>query len=194
MKSKPLVLIGGGGHCKSCIDVIESSGDYAINGILDIQENLGKLVLGYPIIGTNQDIISFINSKFYFLISVGSIGDLTKRIELFNLVKSLGGQFATIYAPTSYVAKSAKIGEGTIIMHQAFVNASSVIGENCIINTKALVEHDAIIGNHCHISTGSIVNGGTVIGARSFFGSGAVSKQYICIPENSFIKANSIVI
>lgn len=193
MNCKPLILIGGGGHCKSCIDVIESSGKFTINGILDIQENIGKLVLGYPIVGTNQDIISFIQSKFYFLISVGSIGDSTKRIELFNFVKSLRGQFAVVISPTAYVSKSATIGEGTIIMHQALVNSSSAIGENCIINTKALIEHDAIIGDHCHISTGSIVNGGTVVGSRSFFGSGAVSKQYINIPENSFIKANSIV-
>lgn len=193
MESKDIVLIGGGGHCKSCIEVIEASGTYSIKGIIDMPDNMGKKVMGYPIIGTNQDIASFIEQKCSFLITVGSIGDSTKRIELFNLIFSLGGTFVTIIAPTAYVAKSAIVGKGTIIMHQAFVNAAAVIGENCIINTKALIEHDAEVKDHCHISTGSIVNGGTVIGARTFFGSGAVSKQYISVPEDSFIKANSIV-
>lgn len=179
---KPLILIGGGGHCKSCIEVIEASGEYIIKGILDLPENVGAEVLGYSIIGSNQDISSFVDLNYSFLITVGSIGDSTKRIELYNLVLSLGGRFATIIAPTAYVSKSAVIGKGSIVMHQAFVNASVVIGDDCIINSKALIEHDATIGDHCHISTGSIVNGGTVIGARTFFGSGAVSKQYISIP------------
>lgn len=37
---RPLILIGGGGHCKSVIDVAESAG-YTILGILDMPEMLG---------------------------------------------------------------------------------------------------------------------------------------------------------
>lgn len=193
MKSKPLVLIGGGGHCKSCIDVIEASDQYVIKGILDLEPKLGEKILGYTIIGTNEDIPLLVKEKTNFFITVGAIGNPSKRIELFNLVVSFSGLFPIIISPNAYVSRYARIGAGTIVMHHAVINASAVIGKNCIINTKALIEHDAIIGDHCHISTGSIVNGGTIIGARSFFGSGAVSKQYISIPENSFIKANSIV-
>ena len=193
MKSKPLVLIGGGGHCKSCIDVIEASDQFVIKGILDIEPKLGEKILGYTIIGTNKDISLLVKEKNSFFITVGDIGNPSKRIELFNLVISCGGIFPIIISPTACVSKYAMIGAGTIIMHHVIINASAIVGKNCIINTKALIEHDATIGDHCHISTGSIVNGGTNIGARSFFGSGAVSKQYISIPEDSFIKANSIV-
>ena len=193
METKDLILIGGGGHCKSCIDVIESTCEYKIVGIIDMPQNVGNLVLGYPVIGTNDDLPELVNKEFYFLITVGSIGAPIIRIALYNLLQSLGGKLATIISSTALVSKYAKIGGGTIVMHHAVVNSSAVIGENCIINTKALIEHDAVIGNHCNISTGSIVNGGTVVGAKTFFGSGAVSKQYINIPEDSFIKANSIV-
>ena len=46
-----IILIGGGGHCKSCIDVIESEGKYAIAGILDSIKRPGELVLGYHVLG-----------------------------------------------------------------------------------------------------------------------------------------------
>ena len=193
METKNLILIGGGGHCKSCIDVIESQSEYKIAGIIDMPENINSQVLEYPVIGTNDDLPDFISKGFYFLITVGCIGLPLKRIELYKLLQTLGGKLATVIASNAYISKYAVIGPGTIVMHHAVVNTSAIIGDNCIINTKALVEHDAVIGDHCHISTGSIVNGGTIIGARSFFGSGAVSKQYISIPEDSFIKANSIV-
>lgn len=41
MKPK-LILIGGGGHCHSAIDVIEEEGRYQIAGIVDLPENLAK--------------------------------------------------------------------------------------------------------------------------------------------------------
>ncbi len=194
MKNKtPLILVGGGGHCKSCIDVIEGTKSFIIRGILDVDSKLGEKLLGYPVIGTNKDIPAWIKEKINFLITVGDIGNPLKRIELFNMVRSLGGALPIIISPTAYVSSYSRLGNGTIVMHHAVINAGASVGENCIINTKSLIEHDAIIGDHCHISTGSIVNGGTVIGGRSFFGSGAVSKQYISIPEDSFIKANSII-
>jgi UDP-3-O-[3-hydroxymyristoyl] glucosamine N-acyltransferase len=138
--------------------------------------------------------INVVHQKVSFLITIGSIGPPLKRIKLYNLLKSLGGEFATVTAPTALISKHAKIGLGTIVMNHAVVNASAVIGDNCIINTKALIEHDAIIGNHCHISTGAIINGGVEVGEATFFGSGVVSVHDTKIPANSFIKASSLFI
>jgi len=43
---KELLLIGGGGHCKSIIDVIEEEGSFSIAGIIDKSDLLGETVLG----------------------------------------------------------------------------------------------------------------------------------------------------
>jgi len=190
---KSIILIGGGGHCKSAIDVIESTGLFQIIGIVDVKENVGKKVLNYEIIGTDDDLPSLIRLHENVHITLGYIKSNKNRISLYNQIKSLKGNFPIIISSLAYVSKYAEIGDGTIIMHQAIVNASAKIGCNSIINTKALIEHDAIIGNNCHISTGAIVNGGVEVGENTFLGSGAVSKQYIKIPANSFIKANSII-
>lgn len=192
MKDK-LILIGGGGHCRSCIDVIEQTGLYNIVGIVDRQEKLGHHVLGYQIIGTDDELDQLTGLADNFFITVGQIGNSQTRIQLFNRLIKLKCKLPVIISPNSYVSKHAEIGAGTIIMHHAVVNAGSRIGRNCIINTKALVEHDAVIGDHCHISTAAVINGGVVVGEKTFFGSGAVSKQSIDIKSNSFIKANSIV-
>ena len=49
MKEK-IVLIGGGGHCHSVIDVLEQTNKYEIIGIVDIKKNIGKKGIGgcYP--------------------------------------------------------------------------------------------------------------------------------------------------
>ena len=32
---KKIILVGGGGHCKSCVDVIENENKYKIKAIID---------------------------------------------------------------------------------------------------------------------------------------------------------------
>jgi sugar O-acyltransferase (sialic acid O-acetyltransferase NeuD family) len=188
-----IILLGGGGHCKSCIDVIEQQDLFRIIGILDMAELKGTSILGYEVIGTDDDLPRFIKTIKNYIITVGQIKSPAKRIELYNLLKSYEMQLPVIVSPHAYFAKSAQIGEGSIIMHHALVNADALIGRNCIVNSKALIEHDAIVEDHCHISTAAIINGGVKVGSESFIGSNAVTKQYISIPRNSFIKANSLV-
>lgn len=48
-----LVLIGRGGNCHSCIDVIESSTQFSFSGILDLPHLKGTSILGFPVIGND---------------------------------------------------------------------------------------------------------------------------------------------
>lgn len=186
-----LILLGGGGHCKSCIDVIEQEGKYKIIGILDNEELLGQSVLGYDFIGVDADIEKFAILGNSFLITVGQIKSSAIRKKLFTLLNKYNAQIATVISPRAYVSKHAHIAKGTIIMHDVLVNASASIGKNCIINSKALIEHDSVIEDFCHISTSAVLNGGVRIKEGTFFGSNAVSKEYIKTDRDDFIKAGS---
>ncbi|HOZ86235.1 MAG TPA: NeuD/PglB/VioB family sugar acetyltransferase [Bacteroidia bacterium] len=193
MNKRELILIGGGGHCVSCIDVIEQENIFKIAGIVDLKERIGEKILSYPVVATDGDLESLSKSYEFFLITLGQLGSGERRTALYNILIELKVSIPTIVSPYAYLSKHATVGKGTILMHQSLVNANAKIGDNCIINTKALVEHDAIIGSHCHISTGAVVNGGVTVGENTFYGSGAVSKEGIIIPAKSFIKANSVV-
>lgn len=193
MSKESIILVGGGGHCKSCIDVIEQMNRFTIAGIIDLPDKVGQSVLGYPIIATDDDLPAMTKIYQYFLITVGQIKTPATRIRLFAQLIEAAVNLPVIISPFAYVSKHTQIGKGTIVLHQAVINADAHVGQNCIINTKALIEHDARIGDHCHISTGAIVNGGVHIGQGTFYGSGAVTKEYTVIAEKSFIKANSLV-
>ena len=189
-----IILIGGGGHCKSCIDVIEQEGKYHIAGIVDVPEKLHQNILGYEIIGTDEDLLLIAKEYSSFLITIGQIRSANKRILLFNRLRELGALLPTIFSPLSYVSKHATVAKGTIVMHYALVNAGADIGKNCIINTKALIEHDAVIEDHCHIATAAVVNGGVKIKSGTFFGSNAVTRGYVVVGEKSFINCGAKVV
>jgi sugar O-acyltransferase (sialic acid O-acetyltransferase NeuD family) len=190
---KKILLIGAGGHCKACMDVIEQIGEWQIAGVIDRADSEVKDVLGYPIIGCDDDLAELRKQYDYAFVTVGQIRSAQLKIKLFNQLKELDFKQPGLVSPLAYVSKHAKIGEGTIVMHHALINAAAQVGNNCIINSKALIEHDAIIEDHCHISTGATINGGVVVGEQSFIGSHATTKQAISIPPQSFIKAGSLV-
>ena len=140
--NKYLILIGGGGHCKSVIDVAESAG-YNIVGILGRLEEVGKTVLNYKVVGVDDDIPQYIG-KTEFVITVGFVKNPILRIKLYNRVKELGGKLATIVASSAHISDYAIIGEGTVIMHNALVNAGAKVGNNVIINSFAIFPFNSI--------------------------------------------------
>lgn len=186
---KDLILIGGGGHCASCIDVIESQGQYQIRGILDSVDKVGTTVAGYPILDTDDALATYVEQGCHFLITIGHIQSSAVRERIYAQLVALGAPIATVVSPRAHLARTAQVGAGVIVMHDALINANAQVADNCIINSKALVEHDAQISAHCHVSTSAVVNGGAHIETGSFVGSNAVVVQGVQTPAKAFIKA-----
>jgi sugar O-acyltransferase (sialic acid O-acetyltransferase NeuD family) len=191
---KNIILIGGGGHCKSCIDVIESTGLYHIKGVLDVSEKLGDTILDYSIIGNDDDIEAFHQKGYCFLITVGQIKSTFLRKKIFEKLEDIGAEIATIISPKATVSNYSTVKKGSIVMHNSFVNAGVKIEENCIINTGVIIEHDVTIGAHTHISTGAIVNGDCKVGSETFIGSATCVSSQIKVGKNCIVGAGSLVI
>jgi sugar O-acyltransferase (sialic acid O-acetyltransferase NeuD family) len=193
-RKEDLILVGGGGHGRSCIDVIEMEGRFTIRGIVDEKDFLDFEIKNYPLLGRERDLLDLSKSCKNFLITIGQIKSPGPRIRLFTYLKRLGVTLPTVVSPLAYVSKQSMIREGTIIMHHAFVNTGASVGSNCIINTKALIEHEAVIEDHCHISTGAIVNGAAKVQRCSFIGSNAVLREHIVVGEESIVGAGVAVL
>ena len=187
MSKANLILIGSGGHARSCIDTIEQEGIYKIAGLIGLPQEVGSKLLGYEVIATDADISNLSKQYQFALIALGQIDSPEHRIRLFAQALEAGFKFPTVIAPTAYASPHSIIGAGTMVMHGAIVNAGVQVGSNCIINSNSLIEHDAHIEDHCHISTGAILNGNTSIGMGSFIGSRAVIKEGVSIGSNSLV-------
>jgi sugar O-acyltransferase (sialic acid O-acetyltransferase NeuD family) len=192
MKKEKIILIGGGGHCRSVIDVIEKENKYTIAGIIDLKKSIGNNIFDYTVIGSDEDLEVLFNEFKYAVVTLGHIRSNKRRKEMFFKLKEIGYFLPSVISPFAYVSDRASIDEGTVVMHHALLNSNSKVGKNCIINTKALIEHDVIVEDHCHISTASVLNGNVYVKENSFYGSNSVSKQGAIVED--FVKLGSIVI
>jgi sugar O-acyltransferase (sialic acid O-acetyltransferase NeuD family) len=194
MMKEPILLVGAGGHARACIDVIEQEGRYTVVGLVGLQQEVGSLVLGYPVLGTDDDLPNFLSRLSCALITVGQIKSPELRMKLHVQLEALGFSLPVVVSPLSYVSAHAKVGVGTIVMHGAIVNAGANIGRNCIINSKALLEHDAVVGDFCHIATAAVLNGNVTIGHGSFIGSNACVAQGKRVPDRSLVGMGQLVL
>lgn len=195
MGKTDIILVGGGGHCRSCIDVIECEKRFQILGIVEKVAGVCRSnVLGYPVLGLDEDLPQLRQMAQNALVSLGQIKTPEVRARLFRMLQDIGFKLPVIISPLAYVSKHATIGTGTIVMHGAIVNASATVGDNCIINSNALIEHEVTIENNCHISTGAMLNGGAVIASQSLVGSGVVVKENISIGRRCVVGAGATVV
>lgn len=187
MSEAAILLVGAGGHARACIDVIEQAARFSVAGLVGLPDQVGTRVLGYPVLGTDADLVALRVKYAYAMVVVGQIKTPEPRIRLFDLLQRHGYTLPVIVSPHAHVSRHAKVDVGTIVMHGAVVNASAAVGRNCILNSQSLVEHDAVIGDHCHIATAAAINSGVRIAAATFVGSNSCVRQGIQIGERCVI-------
>ena len=139
------MLVVGGGHCVSCIDLIEQTKDYRIIGILEKNPDHIGNIFDYPVLGDDKLISDLIDENVKILVTIGQILNPKPRVHAFERARKFGAKFINVVSTTSYVSRRAKISEGTVvIMVQSKFNGKDWF--NCIINSQALVEHGSFIG------------------------------------------------
>lgn len=184
--SRDVIIIGAGGHAKVIADIVIKNNDNLL-GFLDDNKPKNEVVLGYPILGRADDIVSLAD-KAVFIIGIGDNFIRKSISEKYNVV------WHTAIHPSANIGIDVAIGNGTAIMANAVINISAKIGRHCIINTGAIVEHDNIISDFVHISPNVSLGGTINISERTHIGIGASVKNNINIAADSIIGAGAAVV
>ena len=185
-----LILIGAGGHSKSVIDVIENENKWKIDGLIGKNNEIGKKVLGYSVIGNDNELENYRKYYDHAFIAIGQIESSKLREKTAKKLKLLGYMTPNIISSFSLRSKNSFFGTGNFVGHGAIINSSATVRDYCIINS-ALLEHDVVVNSFCHISTGVLLNGAVEIGEGSFIGSGSIIRGGIKIPPHSVISTGS---
>lgn len=195
MAGNKLLLVGGGGHCRSVLDCVLRSGTYEAVGIVERDGAPEALVLGVPIVGHDADLPRLLADGWRFAaVTLGSVGDPSRRRALFRQLTLLGFHPPVIADPSAVISTHTDIAAGTFIGKRAVVNAGSMIGACAIVNTGAVIEHDCRIGAFCHISPGAVLCGAVQAEENTHIGAGAVVLQGVHIGRGAIIGAGSVIL
>lgn len=189
MKDK-LVVLGGGGHAKVCIDIIITSGLYEIVGFLDKAKQESIQGICYLGDDTCLDELFSQGVRYAFV----AIGNNRLRQKLNNNLIAHGYKLINAISLKSSISSTVKLGIGNVVMPGAIINADAVIGDGCIINTNASLDHECMISDFVHIAPGCSISGCVSIGEGTFVGTGTNIIDKIKIGSWCQIGAGSVLV
>jgi sugar O-acyltransferase (sialic acid O-acetyltransferase NeuD family) len=189
-----IIIYGGGGHAKTCIDILRQMGMFNICGIIGRKLKIGSLVLGVPVIGNDEDLNVFYRDGYHMIINgVGAVSNHPVREEIYKRLKNIGFYIPNIIHPKSAVEPSVKLGEGNQIMAAAVVGSDVAIGNNCIINSGSIVSHESKLGDNVHIAPGAILAGKVSVGSNTLIGMGSSTYLRVKIGSNVIIYNGCVI-
>jgi sugar O-acyltransferase (sialic acid O-acetyltransferase NeuD family) len=101
--------------------------------------------------------------------------------------------FPVVIHPKGSIARSASIGNGSVIYPGVVIDNFVRVGNAVLLNNGVLVSHDCVIEDACFVAPGVVICGNVQIGKRCFVGAGAVLCNGITIGDDVIIGAGTLV-
>lgn len=120
-----------------------------------------------------------------------AVGKNAERAELAHL---LSAHFGRAVHSSAVVADTARIGEGTVVLHGAIVQANAVVGRHVLVNTAASIDHDCVVGDFAHVSPRATLCGHVTIGEGTHVGAGAVVIPGVRVGRWCRVGAGAVVV
>ena len=151
---KKLLIIGAGGHGQVLAEVAMACGYDRV----DFLDDRNPCAVG------TTDRAEVLAGRYDGVIV--SIGNNDLRRAFIQRLQAVHAPIATLVHPRAFVAPSASLGEGSVVLPGAVVNTHARVGKGCILSIGALVDHDARIDDFSHINAGAIVAAGERAGGK----------------------------
>lgn len=175
-------LYGASGHALVVMEAAESAG-LSVGCLYDDAPHCADLH-GHPVVrAANGTAVAG-----PLLISIGS--NRARRI----VAGRCDVPYATVVASTATISPTARVGEGSVVMHGAIVQADARIGRHCIVNTGASVDHECVIGDFVHIAPHATLCGNVHVDEGTLIGAGTTVIPGIRIGAGCTIGAGSVVV
>jgi len=103
-------------------------------------------------------------------------------------------RFPSLIDPFSVVARSAEIGEASVVNTMATVGGNTRLGYAVHVNRGASLGHDITVEDYATIGPCAALAGGVHIGRGAFLGVGSICAPGVKIGENAVVGAGAVVV
>jgi sugar O-acyltransferase (sialic acid O-acetyltransferase NeuD family) len=102
--------------------------------------------------------------------------------------------FPALVDPTAVVARTASVGEGSVVNAGAVVAASTPVGRFVHVNRSASIGHHNVIEDYATLGPGCLLAGEVRVGRGAFVGTGAVCAPQVEIGPDAIVGAGATVV
>jgi acetyltransferase EpsM len=180
--TKQLIVVGGGEHAAVVAETVRAHGLWELLGFVDPRPGEERAArIGAPYLGGDDALARWPEAEL--VLGTGAVKVSPLRAGIVDRLPHR--RWASPIHPRAYVASSARIGAGAVVMAGALVQ---------VINTGAVVEHDTVVGDLVQVGPGAVLGGGVRIGPGSFVGLGARIRDHVEIGAEAMIAMGAVVV
>ena len=192
--TKPLIIIGGGGHASILLDILLQQNREILGFVCPKIDSSRRIFSNIQHYSSDNDVLKWPKNSIFLVNGLGSLPKKSRREGIFEKFLALGYEFETVISSYSIVSPYAELANGCQIFPGAIVQTGAQIGENTIVNSGAIVEHDCKVGKSNHIAPNALLCGGVETQENVHVGAGATIIQSIHIGAHAIIGAGTTVI
>jgi sugar O-acyltransferase (sialic acid O-acetyltransferase NeuD family) len=181
-----LLIYGCGGHSKAVTELASLLGIVNIKYIEDIFTVPRREFLGNPVLHAMPS-----GYKGNFFVAVGDNSAREKIYCKFKLNNPDANPISLIH-PMSYVASTAQIEEGVVVLALGYVGSECRVGKGAFVS-PSVISHESVLGEFCSIAPGVVIAGGVSVGKRSAILVGANIKNKVSIGDDCVVGGASFV-
>ena len=146
---------------------------------------------GSSIVGTLEQAQAVFPPSGHGMVMGIGYNNLDARWAAWQRVRAAGWSSPSLVHPRAYVAASAVLSYGCLVMAGAIVDRQAKLGQAVVVWPGACINHDVSIGDNTFVSPNATLCGFVRVGAHSFIGAGAAVADNCVLAEHSFLKMNA---
>jgi sugar O-acyltransferase (sialic acid O-acetyltransferase NeuD family) len=117
------------------------------------------------------------------------------RYEVEAEARALGlARFPALIDPSAIVARTADIGEGSVVNAQAMIGAHALLGRFVHVNRSVSIGHDARIEDYVTMGPGCVLAGHVTLETGCFVGAGAILGPNVRVGANAIVGIGAVVL
>ncbi|MGX1305304.1 sugar O-acyltransferase (sialic acid O-acetyltransferase NeuD family) [Amorphus suaedae] len=186
-----IVVLGAGPHAKVVLEAAIAADLGEFVGLLDPAAD-ARPILGIPVLGSDE-LLPELRARGIDTVIL-AVGHNAARERLGREAKRHGYQLPPVVHPSAFLAPSAQIAEGAVVMARAVVGTDVSVGDFSIVNTGAIIDHDGVLQSAAHVAPGCAIAGSVRIGARTLIGVGSSIRPGTRIGMDVVVGAGSAVV
>lgn len=200
MKEKVIILGGKGTAVVIAEQIYDAQHHFGVDievlGFAFDDPDYAGGINGWPVLcGTKEAYDKYKNTpnvKFVFGMYRPDI--IPERVALRDSYGIPPERFLTFIHPSAFVAKSAQVGKGCIIMAHCAINSNVKLGNYCTVQSGVIIEHDSVLGESNFIAAHTVIGSSVTVHNSNFFGLNSSIRNFVTICDNNVIGMSSNVI
>ena len=196
---KKVVILGVGGYCANLIDVMhdinEAAGreEYTPLGFLDDDpKKIGTWYHGCEVLAPLSAARRF--PEALFVNGIGSAENASRKRDIIGQTGLPPERFITLIHPSSYLARSARVGRGTVVAQNCVIMAGASIGDHVKMLPSATISYGSSVGDYSTVSSGVITLSDVQVGSSCYLGANVTIRERVCVGDGCILGMGAVVI